>query len=214
VTDRAGATVPGASVVLTGPVERAATTDQSGSARFANLRAGAYRVHVERQGFITLERELSLGSGGRATAVDLSLSPAPPPPKPPTAPPGPPPRTEPVRPVGEPRAVDVLAFAEKNPIERADGHRITLVGCTGYSATRVLQLREPLEPRTHQDADVALYAAKGAAIVNINSQEFGLNTGGLMVVPRGTTYSISPRGRGPAVLLWVMSGPPCTEEPK
>lgn len=215
MTDRAGAPVPGASVSLTGPVERSAETDRSGAARFANLRAGLYRLHVERQGFTTLERELTLAAGGRATAVDLALSPVPPPPqKPATPPPAPAKAPEIARPVGEPRAVDVLAFAEKNPIERNEGQRTTLIGCTGYATTRVVQLREPLEARSHKDADVVLYAAKGGAIVNLNSQEFGLSTGGLMVVPRGTSYSLAPRGRGPSVLLSIVSGPPCTEDTK
>jgi mannose-6-phosphate isomerase-like protein (cupin superfamily) len=212
ITDRGGAPVAGADVTLTGPVEREAQTDKSGALRFSGLRAGTYRVHVEREGFITLERELTLPASGRVTAVDLALSPAPPPPRPLPPPPAPAARATPPRPVGEARAVDVAAYVEKNFIGRNEPQRITVVGCTGYATTRVIQVREPLDHGTHDDADEMVYAVAGEATVSVNTQQLSLDAGGLVVIPRGTKHSIAKRGRNPAILLSVLSGPPCTDE--
>lgn len=202
---------------VTGPVDREAETADDGTVRFTGLRAGTYRVHVEHEGFVALEREITLAAGGRTTPVDLALRPAPPPPKP-VAPPAPaaPSRADDrsSRPVGEARAVDVVGYVEKNFIGRSEPQRITVVGCTGYATTRVMQVREPLEHRTHDDADETLYAVAGEATVEVNSEQLALNAGGMVVIPRGMTHSIARRGRNPAVLLSVLSGPPCTDEGK
>jgi mannose-6-phosphate isomerase-like protein (cupin superfamily) len=213
VTDPGGAPLEGVQVRSVGPVDREGATNASGQVSFTNLRQGTYRVRFEKEGYVILERDTTLPAATRATRLDVALTPAPelpPPPPPPAAPPPPPPA--PPRPVGEARNVNVPDFTEKNFIGRNDPQKFSTLGCTGYATTRLLQLREPLADRLHDDADETFYVVAGEAAVRILDRDWGLQPGSLLVVPRGTKHTITRRGRNPAILVSVLSGPPCTPE--
>src|SRR5262245_13059101 len=86
VTDRSGMPFESAKVVAEGPSPREVTTDASGLATMRNMTAGNYRLRTEREGFVTLEKEISAKAGAPAT-TEFALSAAPPPPPPPPPPP-------------------------------------------------------------------------------------------------------------------------------
>jgi mannose-6-phosphate isomerase-like protein (cupin superfamily) len=195
---------------MSGPVERNGDSDAKGGLSFDNLRPGTYRLRFEREGYITLEREATIPAKGPAAAVDVALSSAPP--VAPVAPPPPPPapeRSEPPRPVGEARTLQVPAFAESNFIGRGEPQKLSVVGCTGYATTRILQVREPMTDRVNEHADETLYVVAGDASVRLGGADRQIDPGALAIIPRGTTHTISRRGRNPAILVSVLSGPPC-----
>jgi len=211
VTSPQGTPLAGVSVRLTGTVEREGTTDEKGSLRFANLRAGTYRLRFDHETSISLERDLTIAASGRPAPVDVVLTEAPPKPEPPPPPPAAPAKpAEPERPVGEPRTLDVTAFAEKNFIGRSEPQKLSTVGCTGYQTTRILQLREPLADRVTADADETLYVVAGDATLRLGGTDRPLSPGALAVIPRGTTHTLSRRGRNPVIFISVVGGPPCS----
>src|SRR3990172_6169935 len=67
-------------VTVEGADKRSARTE-AGRIAFENLKAGAYRLRFEREGFVTLERELT-ARGGAPTDVKVTLAPMPAPPPP------------------------------------------------------------------------------------------------------------------------------------
>src|SRR5688500_20167410 len=73
VTDSRGAPLADVAVTATGPVVREGVTTADGSLRFANMRAGAYRLKFVRDGSVTLERDVTLRAGESPT-VDATLS--------------------------------------------------------------------------------------------------------------------------------------------
>jgi mannose-6-phosphate isomerase-like protein (cupin superfamily) len=212
VTSATGDPLEDVEVRVTGPVEREGRTDAAGVLRLANLRPGTYRIRFEREGYVTLEREATLPAATRAVGVDVALTAAPEPPRPPDPPeprvapaPSPPPVP------GTFRVLDVPAFIERNFIGRGEPQRLSTIGCAGEATTRLLQVREPVEGVVHDEADVTLYTLAGEGTVEAANRSEALGPGRLAVVPRGTPYSLTRRGRNPLVLLSVLSGPPCTE---
>jgi mannose-6-phosphate isomerase-like protein (cupin superfamily) len=208
VTDPRGVPLGDVHVELTGNLGREGTTDTQGELRFTNLRNGTYRLRFERDGFITLERDVTLPA---VAAADVVLTPAPPV-NVVAAPPPAPERKEPAeapRPVGEPRLVAVPAYTEKNFIGRSEPQKLSVLGCTGYSTTRLLQLRDPMDNRVNDDADETLYVVAGEATLRLNGADQVLAAGSLAVIPRGTTHSLVRRGRNPAIFVSVLSGPAC-----
>jgi mannose-6-phosphate isomerase-like protein (cupin superfamily) len=103
----------------------------------------------------------------------------------------------------------VPAFAEKNFIGRSEPQKLSVVGCNGYATTRILQVREPMADRVNQDADETLYVVAGEATVRMGGADRTLEPGALAVIPRGTTHTLSRRGRNPVIFVSVLSGPPC-----
>src|ERR671914_546465 len=67
VTDSVGAPLADAAVTASGPVAREGVTTAEGSLRFANMRAGTYRLKFVREGSITLERDVTLRAGESLT---------------------------------------------------------------------------------------------------------------------------------------------------
>ena len=141
VRDQSGAPVPGAHVVVSGAATKEATTDANGAASLASMRDGSYRLRFEREGFITLERDVTVRTGQPAE-IDVVLNTAPPPPPPPE--PAPTPAPQPGA-AGPPVIVSIPAFLDKNFIGR-DPLKESVFGCTGDSTTRVLQIRDSLAP--------------------------------------------------------------------
>lgn len=212
VTDATGAPLQGVKVKVTGPVPREGTTDAAGAVKFTAMRPGEYRVRFEREGFSTLERDLTLKVQPGGTEIEVALTGGVPAPKT-EAPPVPTPvqPAAPSRPPGDPKTLDVADFVERNIIGRNEPRKMTRLACTPSAATTLIQLREPLLDRMHADADEVLYIVGGEATLRIGAREEDLPLNALVSVPRGTTYSITRRGRNPTILLSVLSGPVCEE---
>ncbi len=207
VTDRKGAPIVGAEVAIEGPSPREGETDANGSIVFRNMTAGAYRGRVERDGFITLEKEATVRAG-TPFLVEFALSAAPP------AAPAPKPQPAPAPPpsalaAGLARALaidDALLRSRlpgREPVERLS------VGCSGATASEVLRLRDGLEGHTHADGDEVLYIVAGEGTLTLGSQDVKVGPGWYSLVPRGIAHALVRSGRNPIVLLSVLSGQPC-----
>jgi mannose-6-phosphate isomerase-like protein (cupin superfamily) len=209
VTAVDGRTIPDAVVKASGPVDREATTDPSGLVTLNNMSPGTYRVRFEHPGFVTLEKEIAVAAGKpmRASATLNAAPPPPPPPKPEPAP-TPPPAT--AAPAGSytPNSVDIPDLFEKNFIGSAAIKR-SPIGCTASSTSTLLQLRDPVADHAHADADELIYVVAGEGTHKIGGKELSVSGGVFAIVPRGTTHSLTRRGRQPLVIISTLSGPPC-----
>jgi mannose-6-phosphate isomerase-like protein (cupin superfamily) len=208
--DGTGAPVPGAHVIVSGPVDRDAETREDGTIRLLRMRTGAYRVRVEHVRFITLERDVTLRAGQPQT-VEMTLSEAPPPPAEPEEPEEPAPPAQDDAPPGEPRSLLVTDFIEKNFIGR-DPTREDELGCTASARTRLIQLREALPEQSSADSDEVLYVIAGEGTLRLGNRDVALQSSALAIVPRGTVRAITRKGRNPLIVLSVVSGRACTEK--
>jgi mannose-6-phosphate isomerase-like protein (cupin superfamily) len=210
VHDQSGAPVPGARVVVSGAASNEATTDANGAASLASMRDGSYRLRFEREGFITLERDVTLRTGQPAE-IDVVLDAAPPPPSPPPHEPAPTPAPQ-AGMSGPPVTVSIPAFLDKNFIGR-DPLKESVFGCTGDSTTRVLQIRDALAPHTHADLDEVIYVVAGDGTVRVGAQSTPIAPGSLSVIPRGVSHALERRGKNPLIVLSMLAGAPCQSGP-
>jgi mannose-6-phosphate isomerase-like protein (cupin superfamily) len=209
ITDNAGTPIDGVQVSVTGPVTREGTTSDGGALRLLGIRPGNYRLRFERDGYITLERDLAVRAG-QAAAVDVTLSnaaPAPTPPQPDT----PHEAKAAEAPAGEPATVSIADFVERNFISSRDPRREDELGCTASARTRLLQLREDTPEEARADADEVLYVVAGEGTLRLGNKDVPLKSSVTAIVPRGTVRAISRKGRNPLIVLSVVSGPPCTK---
>lgn len=204
VSDPAGGAIGGVRVTLDGPAHRQATTE-GGRTAFENLPAGTYRLLFERDGFVTLERELA-ARGGMPIDVKVTLTPAPEPPAPPppVAPPPPPPPPRDAAPI----AMDLPAFIEKHYIGR-DARKISPLGCAEDTAATLIQLHDPLAEHAHATAEEFLYVIAGQGGVRIDARDQALTAGVFVLVPRGMAHAISVSGKSPLVMLSIRPGEGC-----
>ena len=214
VVSEGGAPLAGATVWLRGSVERQALTSADGVATLMNIPAGTYRARISHDGFIPLEKEITVRAATRATA-EASLSAAPPPPPAP-----PPPATKekeketprpvqtPTGPVGAPKVLSVLDLAEQMLKDQAPIVEREM-GCSVASASRLILVREPLSTHTHADADEMLYLVAGDATLKIAEKDTPISAGWFALVPRGTSHSLARRGRNAPIFLSIRSGAPC-----
>ncbi|MDP2322301.1 MAG: carboxypeptidase regulatory-like domain-containing protein [Acidobacteriota bacterium] len=211
ITDPSGASIEGVKVTITGPADREATSPGGGFTRVQGLRAGTYRVRFTHERFITFEKEFSWRAGTATPELSITLNPAPPPPAPP--PPvaaTPPPSAAPkLPPPGTPRTLSLPDFIEKNFISNREGHKESMVGCSGVGQAVLWQVREPWDGRQHDSADGLLYIIGGDGSIRLDGREVSVTAGSFAVVPRGTTYGFTRRGRNPLVVLAVLAGAPC-----
>jgi mannose-6-phosphate isomerase-like protein (cupin superfamily) len=212
VTDKSGNGIGEVNVDLTGPIDRSGRTAADGSISFRTLRAGTYRLRFEHERYITLEREVVVGT--RASDVSVALNPAPPP-KPVVAAPPPPPVAPPPAPKTSGRAVDprtlsIPDFFEANAIG-SEPQKSSLLGCTDGGTAKLLQLKEPMTNQVNEDADQVIYVVGGNATFRVRDREFKAPAGSFLLIPRGATYSAKRDGRNALVALTVAMGAPCTE---
>jgi mannose-6-phosphate isomerase-like protein (cupin superfamily) len=208
VTDSTGQPLPGTAVTMTGPVERTGRTAANGSVHFAGLRAGVYRVRFEHEGFIAFEREVNV-PGTQAEEIGATLTAAPPPPAPEPAPPAPVSST--TAPAGEPRALVLVDFIEKNLVSGKDPKREDQLGCTASARTMLVQLRDNSPEQATNDADEVLYVIAGEGTLRLGNRDVPVQSSSVAVVPRGTARGLMRKGRNPLIVLSVISGPPCTK---
>lgn len=209
VTDSVGAVLGDVTVSLIGPVERQGQTSAEGQLRLLTVPAGTYRVRFAREGYYTFEKELVWRAGQAAPTLTVTLNAAPPPPPPPP-PPAPPPAPElTLPPPAEPRTLALTDFIERNFINTRDAHKEDLVGCSGLGQTVLWQVREPWSDRQHPTADVMLYVIGGDGTLRLGAIDVPLSAGSFAVVPRGTSYGFTRRGRNPIIVLGFLAGVPC-----
>lgn len=216
ITDPSGASIEGVTVTISGPVDREATSPSGGFTRVQGLRAGTYRARFTRDGFITFEKEFSWRSGTATPELPVTLNPAPkvaaPAPPAAAAPPSAPPPTATTPKLPPPGAAKTLSlpdFIEKNFISGREGHKENMVGCSGIGQAVLWQVREPWDGRQHQSADGMLYVVGGEGSIKLEGREVTVTAGSFAVVPRGTTYGFTRRGRNPLIVLAVLAGAPC-----
>jgi hypothetical protein len=212
-TDGLGAPLAGVEVRATGPAAREGKTAEDGSVRFQRMQPGSYRLRFARDGFVTLERDVTVRSG-QPLKVDVTLSAAPPPPPPPPCPePAKPAVPEPAAgipggPVGEPKTTAIPTFVELNFIGRAP-RKDSRLGCVGSGAGTLVQLREAVTEQVFDTADLWLYVVAGEGALRVNEREERLAAGTFSVVPRTIRHSILPRGKNPLILILVETGRAC-----
>jgi mannose-6-phosphate isomerase-like protein (cupin superfamily) len=212
VTDSTGRTIEGATVTAMGPVERNGVTDSNGTLRLQGIRAGTYRVRVDADGYVSFEREVVTRAGVRSYDVSARLNDAPKPEPPPPAPaPDPKPAPMTLPPPGSPKTMTLLDWLDQNFITNREPHKESLVGCSGLSQALVWQIRDPWTGRQHESADGMFYVIGGEGSLRLGERESPLAAGGFAVVPRGTTYSFTRRGRNPLIVLAVLAGAPCAQ---
>ena len=216
ITDGTGRPVENVTVNVMGPVDREVTSPASGPTRVAGLRAGTYRVRFTHEKFITFEKEIVWRAGTAAPELAITLNAAPE--KPVVAPPpvttvvqAPPPPSK-LPPPGTPKTVSLPDFIEKNFITGREPQKQSEVGCSGMERAVLWQVREPWNGRQHDDADGMLYVVGGDGRLKLSEREFTIAAGAFIVVPRGTTYSLSRSGRNPVIVLAILAGAPCTPE--
>jgi hypothetical protein len=215
ITDGSGRPVEGVTVNVTGPVDREVKSPASGPTRLEGLRAGTYRVRFTREGFITFEKEISWRAGTAAPELAVTLSPAPAAPAPAPAPPAPvkpEPAPSKLPPPGAPKTMSLLDFIEKNFITGREPQKENLIGCSGVGQTMLWQIRDPWNGRRHESADAMLYVVAGDGTLRLGERDVSITNGGFAVVPRGTTYGFTRRGRNPLIVLAVLSGAPCAAD--
>jgi mannose-6-phosphate isomerase-like protein (cupin superfamily) len=205
VSDPSGAPIGGVKVIVDGPTRRQATTEH-GRIAFENLAAGLYRLRFERDGFVTLERELT-ARGGAPIDVKVTLTAAPEPPPPPPAPvpvPPPPPPPSDAAPV----VIDLSAFIEKNFVGR-DAQKVSSLACGSGATATLIQLRKPLAEHTHAEWDEFLYVMVGPGTLHLAGRDQPLTPGVFLMVPRGTPHALEASGRNPLVLVSIRPGDRC-----
>jgi mannose-6-phosphate isomerase-like protein (cupin superfamily) len=210
VTDSVGAVLEGVTVSLIGATDRRGTTTEEGRLRLLNVPAGTHRIRFEREGFHTFEKEMVWRAGQAAPSMTVTLNAAPPPPEPP-----PPPSPEPAKPEftlpppSAPKTMALPDYIEQNFISNKEGHKENIVGCSGVGQAMVWQVREAWTDRQHESADAMLYVIGGAGTLRLDGRDVTLAAGSFAVVPRGTGYGFTPRGRNPIIVLAFLAGAPC-----
>jgi hypothetical protein len=212
ITDASGRPIEGVTVTVMGPVDREVKSPSSGATRIEGLRAGTYRVRFTRDGFITFEKEIAWRAGTAAPELSITLNAAPeaaatPPPAPTPAKPDPSPSQLP--PPGDPKTMSLLDFIEKNFISGREPQKEDLIGCSGVGQTMLWQIRDPWTGREHESADATIYVVAGDGTLRLGERDVQITNGSFAVVPRGTTYGFTRRGRNPLIVLAVLSGAPC-----
>lgn len=211
VTDSRGGTIPDVMVDVTGPTPRNGVTNGSGQVSFPGLQAGTYRIRFSGDRVITFEREVIVRAG-QVADLDIILNPAPPPKEAPASvvvnTPPPPPA---VGPAGEPQVLSIVSLVERELISGNAPRKDTLVSCSGNTRTLLVQLNQPQAKRVYEGAESLYYVVAGEGTVTIGDKEVPVEAGAYASVPRGTTHSITRRGRRPLILLAVLSGEACEE---
>ncbi len=209
VTSQTGALLSGASVRADGPSSRQGSTDVEGDVILTNVAAGTYRCRIQRDGYITLEKELTVKVGTRASA-EAVLSPAPPAPPPPAPlPPTPAVQVQAALVAGLPVTVSLVDQLADDLIKSKDAVAEHDLGCSGATSAKLIRLRDGLPAHTQADTDEIVYMIAGDATLTIGGKDQVVGPGWLGVIPRGTSHAIARRGTKALLVLSIQSGPPC-----
>jgi mannose-6-phosphate isomerase-like protein (cupin superfamily) len=175
------------------------------------VRQGTYRARFSAEGYHTFEKEYVWRTGA-IPPLEATLNAAPPPPPPPPAPePAPVATAGTAAPPGDPKTMSVPDFIERNFISGKEPQKESLIGCSAGAQTWIWQVREPWANREHPDAELMLYVVGGEGTLRLAGRDVAVAAGSFAVVPRGTAYGLSRRGRNPVIALATLSGPPCAQ---
>lgn len=179
--------------------------------RLPGLRPGTYRVRFEAEGFVTLEKELTWRAGQPLPIVDATLNAAPAPPEPevPPAPDPAPVATPAPLPPGRPTSLSVPDFIERNLMSGREPQKVSRIGCSAGAQGEVWQVRDPWTGRRHDDAELLLYIVGGEGTLRLDDRDVTVTAGSFAVVPRGTPYGLTRRGRTLLFVLATRVGPAC-----
>ena len=203
VSDPAGAPVPGVLVTVEGPAERSARTE-GGRIAFEGLPPGSYRLRFEREGFLTLERELT-ARGGAPIDVKVTLKPAPGPPAPPVAPSPPPkPAVD-----AKPAIFDVPGVFEKQLTGRGARSSVALA-CSDAASATLINVKDAIASHAHEESDEFLYVIGGEGNAQLAGRTERLAAGVLLFVPRGVPHALTS-GRRPLVVMSTRAGEGCSD---
>ncbi len=210
VTDPNGATLSGVRVEALGVADRSGETDDNGSLRFANLRAGTYRLRFSGNEVISFEREVIVRAG-QTTEVDVTLNPAPEGSEPVAA-------AEPEQaaapaadlgPPGEPKTESILTLLEKQLIRR-EPRKETPLGCSGNARSTLIQINEQQPERLYEASEAIYYVIGGEGTLRLSGRESAITTSDYIQVPRGTAHAFMRKGKRPLIILAFLSGEPCS----
>ena len=203
VTDESGAPINDARVTMTGTADRAGRTE-SGRLVFEDLRPGTYRFRFDKDGYISLERELT-ARGGVPIDVKVALTAAPPPPKPiEVVKPAPPPMpTVEAKPMG----LDLPTYIKNNYVGRSAG-KASGLSCTTGGAANLLQINDPVKEHTHGDSDEFVYVIAGEGNARIGGLDEPMSAGMFLVIPRGMAHTFTAMKK-PLVVLSILAGDKC-----
>jgi mannose-6-phosphate isomerase-like protein (cupin superfamily) len=202
VTDPSGAPVPDVKVSVSGAAARTLRTE-GGRIVFEGLPAGAYRIRFEKNGFVTLERELT-GRGGKPIDVKVTLTPLPS-----SSHPAVPVGALPPAPVDAKLVVlDMPAFIEKNYIGRTAG-KTTPLGCATGGPGTLLQINDATVEHAHQDADEFIYVIAGQGTAQFGERQEPLGPAVFLMIPRGMVHTLTAGPKKPLVLVSIRAGEKC-----
>ena len=217
ITDGTGRAIENVTVNVMGPVDREVKSPSSGATRIEGLRAGTYRVRFTHDRFITFEKEIVWRAGTAQPELAITLNaaterPAPPPTVVTTVVQAPSVSVSKLPPPGTPKTMSLPDFIEKNFISGREPQKENLIGCSGVGQALLWQIREPWTGRQHDGADGMVYVVGGEGTLRVGDHDVTVTAGSFSVVPRGTPYSLSRRGRNPLIVLAVLAGAPCAAE--
>ena len=199
VTSEKGVLLSDAIVGVHGAVDRGGTTGVDGVVTLQNLPAGTYRCRVTRDGFVMLDKEVTIRAGAR-TAAEGVLWAAPTPSPSPTPTPSPSPQATPASapagPVGTPRA---LSIAELGDQMLRDSQPTTErpIGCSGVTSTKLIATRENIALHRNPNADEVLYLLAGDATLTLAGNDQSVSAGWVSLVPRRNRLFADPPGPEP-----------------
>jgi hypothetical protein len=212
VRNDAGESLVGIRLLLTGAATGEFTTGPAGTAVVPNLKPGTYRVRCEGEGFVTLERDFTLGTGVW-NPIDIVLNAAPPPPPPPPPPPAPEkPSVSELPPSGPPVTLSIPDFLDRNFVGR-DPLKESIVACTPLETVRLLQMRDGIARHVHDRLDEIIYVVAGEGAVRIGEEPTTIRAGSLVLVPHGSGHAFERRGKNPLIVVSTLVGSAC-ESPK
>jgi len=211
VLNEKGEPLTGATVSMRGVTERAGTTGPDGTVTLQNIPAGTQRARISRDGFITLEKEVTIRSAARTPAEAVLSAAAPPPAPSPTPSPTPTPNPTPTTSSGTPGTMKMVNIPElaEQMLRDTQPSVSRQLGCSGLLETTLIVARENVASHRHADVDEMLYLVAGDATLTINDKDQTIAAGWFGLVPRGMPHALTRRGRNPMVFLLVHSGKPC-----
>ena len=155
---------------------------------------------------MTFEKEVTVKGATEEIEVTMTRASAPAKPAESPAAPKPAPSAGPALAPADPNAsveiVSVVDWLAKNKLERGEPRKEGVVSRTPLQTSALLQVRDALRDRSHADADEVLYVINGSAVVSSKGRQQSIETGSLVVIPRGVGVTIENRGREP---LWALS---------
>ena len=207
VKDQKGASLENVRLLLSGAGSGEFSTGAAGTAVVPIVKPGLYRVRCEREGFVTLEREFTVGTAAW-NPIDIVLNTAPPPPPPPIKIAPAPSPVAPIPPSGLPVTLSIPDFIDRNYIGR-DPLKESIVACKPLETVRLLQMRDGIARHVHDRLDEIIYVVAGEGAVRIGEETTPIRAGGLVVIPNGTGHAFERRGKNPLIVLSTLTGSPC-----